>query len=139
MDNHNRLQLLARDLTGTDWDGIPDLSEDPSVVLHQTVISSDAFPYPEDEIPQLISVSNPEGADFNDGILVVGGRKIIFYALNNVLAQKKVEQKRRKSVAMKQSGNENQVKEALAKDKERQERIRQAKGSVLWPFGAVTA
>lgn len=139
MDNHNRLQLLARDLTGTDWDGIPDLSEDPSVVLHQTVISSDAFPYPEEDIPQLISVSTPEGADFNDGILVVGGRKIIFYALNNVLAQKKVEQKRRKSAAMKQSGNENQVKEALAKDKERQERIRQAKGSVLWPFGAVTA
>ncbi|PBK75055.1 hypothetical protein ARMSODRAFT_929129 [Armillaria solidipes] len=139
MDNHNRLQLLARDLTGTDWDGIPDLSEDPSVVLHQTVISSDAFPYPEDDIPQLISVSTPEGADFNDGILVVGGRKIIFYALNNVLAQKKVEQKRRKSTAMKQSGNENQMKEAIAKDKERQERIRQAKGSVLWPFGAVTA
>lgn len=139
MDNHSRLQLLARDLTGTDWDSIPDLSEYPSVVLHQTVISSDAFPYPEDEIPQLISVSTPDGADFNDGILVVGGRKIIFYALNNVLAQKKVEQKRRKSAAMKQSGDETQVKEALAKDKERQERIRQAKGSVLWPFGAVTA
>ncbi|KAG7445774.1 uncharacterized protein BT62DRAFT_969553 [Guyanagaster necrorhizus] len=137
LDNHRRLQLLARDLT--DWSSIPDLSQDPSVVLHQTIISSEAFPYPEDDIPQLIPVSTPEGTDINDGILVVGGRKIIFYALNNVQAQKKVEQKRRKSAAMKQSGNEDQIQEAIAKDKERNDRIRQAKGTVLWPFGAVTA
>ncbi|KAL6302826.1 mono-functional DNA-alkylating methyl methanesulfonate N-term-domain-containing protein [Sparassis latifolia] len=140
-DHEQRLQLLSRDL---DLENL-ELSAAPSTILPITVLSVSTFPS-MDTPPLLIPVPpyTQEGTedDFGThlgGVLVVGGRKIIFYEHASQERRDIKRDKQRRSAKRKASAVQADAQKATEKDKEREGRKLKPKISVKWPWSEVTA
>ncbi|TFK40691.1 CPSF A subunit region-domain-containing protein [Crucibulum laeve] len=143
IDHQERIQLLARDISIDDLE----LSPHPSALLHQTPISSKNLPYPTEFIPQLVTVptvlpeddADADEEGFPGGVLVVGGKKILFYELTPREAQEKQRGKRRRLEKKKKNEDVSVAAKAKEKEREREGRRRKPKATVEWPWTEVTA
>ncbi|KDQ62210.1 hypothetical protein JAAARDRAFT_121297 [Jaapia argillacea MUCL 33604] len=144
IDHQKRIQLLSRDLNVslTDFE----LSPIPSNALLSTLLSSNTFPI-LDTPPILIPVAPPTNlSDLEDGeeepplggVLIVGGRKILFYGLASLRQVTKHQGKRRR-LEEKKGRTAAESITAKEKEKERELRKRKAKASVDWAWSEVTA
>ncbi|TFK20000.1 hypothetical protein FA15DRAFT_673909 [Coprinopsis marcescibilis] len=148
LDYQSRVQLIARDIPFNSSD---DVSTAPSTLLHPTSISNKNIPFPVDQIPNLIPVppveidyepqdeADEEDAEFRGGVLVVGGRKVLFYELSSQSGRDKQKGKMNRLDKMKADSNQAKVKQAVAKQAEREARKRKPTASVDWPWDEVTA
>ncbi|KAH9942902.1 CPSF A subunit region-domain-containing protein [Amylocystis lapponica] len=142
-DHQQRLHLLARDLD------IPnlELSPAPSPLLPTTVLPATTFPS-LDPPPQLIPVPSLAVPDDNEdftktghrgGVLVVGGRKVLFFEHTAPDRQDVKKGKQRRQGNRLSSANQAEVAKAKEKEKEREGRRVKPKASVKWPWSEVTA
>lgn len=136
IDFQQRIQLLARDINVDEIQ----LSPVTSSILPPVSLPQQWFPV-EDHPPRLVFVSADQGMDrdFTGGVLVVGGRKILFYDLalgeaaeRNLSRARRIEQKKR-------SADAEGANKAKQKENEREWRKRKARAVVNWPWSEVTA
>ncbi|KAJ7645598.1 mono-functional DNA-alkylating methyl methanesulfonate N-term-domain-containing protein [Mycena polygramma] len=143
-DHNRRIQLHARTVSEDD------ISHQLSTVLQPTPISTKVLPYPEENIPKLITVPCPrdfanvdpeddESESFIGGVLLVGGTRILLFDLLSARGQAKQQNKRRKLERGKESGVKAEVEKASQKQRERETRRRKPKAFVEWPWSEVTA
>lgn len=95
----------------------------------------------EEHPPRLVFVTADEGMDrdFSGGVLVIGGRKILFYDLASGEAAERNLSKARRTEQKKRSADAEEVGRAKQKEREREWRKRKARASVNWPWSEVTA
>lgn len=116
-----------------------------------TIISTKAFeaaPIPENppivvSVPPLV-LSNPESADgqsdFNGGLLVVGGKRLLLYELTSKESQKKHSKKLRKQLEGNRSSTGKDKARSDVKDHKDSGKTRsKAAASIAWPWSEVTA
>lgn len=144
IDHQQRLQLLSREL-----DVSPNneqLSPKPSTLLPSTPLPQKSFPGPfaGDTLPILIPISAPPSSSSvdtdapNGGVLILGGKKIIYYDLAPPSAQLKAKGKISRTEKKKKSGEKMEVDKAKEKEEERAWRKRKVAGWVEWPWSEVT-
>jgi DNA damage-binding protein 1 len=149
IDHQQRLQLLSRDL-----DVSPNneqFSPKPSTLLPPTPLQQKIFPGPfaNDTLPVLIHIPAPPSTRFvnaeaqQGGILILGGKRIIYYDLATPSAQLKAKGKssrteKKKKEGMKR-GDRMEVDNAKEKEEEREWKKRKVAGCVEWPWSEVTA
>ncbi|OCH88473.1 hypothetical protein OBBRIDRAFT_780096 [Obba rivulosa] len=137
-DSQRRIQLLSRDLDLENYE----LSPAPSVLLLGTPLSSATFP-PMETSPLLVPVPPTASADDEDGhlggILVLGGRKLLFFEHTSEDRQEVKRDKRRRLAKRLSSSTPSEVTKAKEKEKEREARKVKPKFSVKWPWSEVTA
>lgn len=74
------------------------------------------------------------------GILILGGKKIVYYELESVEAQRKLKGKASRTEKKKKNTNDtSEVAKAEEKEKERELRKRKPKMSVEWPWSDIGA
>lgn len=83
--------------------------------------------------------SEDEIAECLGGVLVLGGRKIIFVEANTVAEQKYEKGKEKRQQRRKTSGVESLLKQAKQKEKEREAKKVKPRATVKWPWSEVTA
>lgn len=143
MDHMQRMQLVSRDLDIASQD----LSTTLSSTLPNSVLPANAFPDTDNpfilvSVPSFAVVSEYEADEMSQcagGVLVLGGRKILFYEIASVERQKRQKGKDKRQTKRKASGNEKQLEVARQRDKERDLKRVKAKMSVKWPWSEVTA
>ncbi|KAJ3557088.1 hypothetical protein NM688_g1656 [Phlebia brevispora] len=140
MDHSQRLQLVARDLDVSSQD----LSFSLSPVLPNSVLPANTFPDIDNpllliSVPSFLIESDEEEDECRGGVLVLGGRKILFYEVASVDRQKRQKNKDKRQSKRKASGNDKQLETARQKDKERDTKKVKPRMSVKWPWGEVTA
>ncbi|KAF9219239.1 hypothetical protein BS17DRAFT_431256 [Gyrodon lividus] len=135
-DFQQRLQLLARDVSIEDLQ----LSSAPSPLLHPVPLPGKWFSI-EEQTPRLIFVPSVESSDddFEGGILVVGGRKILLYDLASRDVLEQNFRKSRRTEKKKRSGDTGEIAKAKEKEREREWRKKKARAVVTWPWSEVTA
>ena len=144
MDHMQRMQLVARDLNIQDQD----LSFSLSPVLPNSVLPANAFP--DTDTPFMLipvpsfaieTVDEEEGEDAQclGGVLILGGRKVLFYEVASAEKQKRQKDKDKRQSKRKASANEKQLEAAKKKDLEREAKKVKPKMSVKWPWSEVTA
>ncbi|RXW24467.1 hypothetical protein EST38_g1372 [Candolleomyces aberdarensis] len=155
LDPMQRIQLLGRDIVTNDESEDWELSPFPSTILQPTAISNKTIPFPTEYPPHLIPVQpadlpededededekEDDSSDFLGGVLVVGGRKLLLYELATPEGRAKQKGKM-KRLQDKLKGNSDPIKlkEARAKQLERDARKRKPTASVDWPWGEMTA
>lgn len=126
------MQLLARDLDISKGQ----LSSKPSTVFSPTPLPAKSFPI-VDTTPQLISVP-PLSGDLG-GILVLGGKKILYYELTAQEAQVKAKDKSSRTDKIKKGYGQTEATRAKEKEVEREWRKKKAKSWVEWPWSEVKA
>ncbi|TCD64528.1 hypothetical protein EIP91_003995 [Steccherinum ochraceum] len=142
LDFQQRIQLLCRDLNVE----AQDLAAETSQVLPNTVLSAAIFPF-ADVPPVLIPVPpfalsgdcGSENKQSPGGVLVVGGRKILFYELASLDDQSVRKGKKRRLDKRKASLTESEVEKAKEKEKDRETRKLKPKCFVKWPWSEVTS
>jgi DNA damage-binding protein 1 len=155
VDPMQRIQLLAREIVTNDESEDWELSPFPSTILQPTAISNKTFPFPNEYPPRLIPVQpadiqqdsdededqkEDDGLDFLGGVLVVGGRKLLLYELATPQGRAKQKGKmKRLQDKLKTNTDPSKLREAKAKQLERDARKRKPTASVDWPWGEVTA
>ncbi|KAG6333787.1 hypothetical protein ID866_5298 [Astraeus odoratus] len=124
MDFQQRFQLLARELIINDLQ----LSRTVSPVLPPAALPEKWFTV-EDQPPRLVYVSADDGGDhdFNGGVLVVGGRKILLYDLASTEVAEQNLSKIRRTEKMKRSTDAEEASRAKQKEKEREWKKRKAR------------
>lgn len=142
-DHLQRLQLLARDL---DVDGL-ELSITLSVHLQRAILPSSSFP--ETDIPPtLVPVPSfalaPSGESEEEerclgGVLVLGGRKILFVEAATVDEQRYEKGKEKRQQQRKTNASEKSKRQAQQKEKEREAKKVKPRAAVKWPWSEVTA
>lgn len=144
--NHRRqIQLLCRDVDLNELE----LSPAHSNFIVTTVLSDRTFPSIEPP-PLLIAVpphitgnedvdEDPELAGHRGGVLVLGGRKILFYEKSTKEQQETRKGKQRRLSKRLASEKEEEVAAARKKEEERESRKAKARASVKWPWGSITA
>lgn len=142
IDHQQRVQLLSRDL---DVDEL-ELSITPSACLQRVILPLNWFPYTKHS---LILVSVPpfpldstldqEEAECLGGVLVLGGRKVIFVEAASVEEQKSEKGKEKRQQRRKSSGVEAMLKLAKQKEKEREAKKVKPRATVKWPWSEVVA
>jgi len=139
LDSQGRLQLCARDI---DIDN-QELSMHYSLLLQPTFISDKVIPCPTELPPQLVPVPPDVFLQHTDnsfgGVLVVGGRQILFFDMASKQNQERQRGKRKRLETKKNSDDSAVSAKAKAKEKERSSRTRKPKASVEWPWSEVTA
>jgi DNA damage-binding protein 1 len=135
-DFQQRLQLLARDVSIEELQ----LSPAPSPLLPPLPLPGKWFSV-EEQAPRLIFVPSVETSDddFEGGILVVGGRKILLYDLASRDVLEKNLRRGRRAEKKKRSGDADEAAKAKEKEKEREWRKKKARAAVAWPWSEVTA
>ncbi|KAG0700426.1 CPSF A subunit region-domain-containing protein [Suillus ampliporus] len=136
IDYQQHLQLLTRDLSIDDLQ----LSPSPSPLLPSLPVPGKLFStaMDDDGNPAIIHIPSYEGDDdddFEGGILIIGGRKIMLYDFVNTDTQAKRESKKKRADKKKNTGDA----EANAKEKGREWKKRKARAAVEWPWAEVTA
>jgi DNA damage-binding protein 1 len=135
IDHLCRTQLLARSLliSRDQKKHVLDisLSPTPSPILLSTALSVELFPVVDENPPKLIPVE--------EGVLVVGGRKILLYGFAPKRKQDKAIGKHTRLEAKKASGNIEEKEKAREKEKERDDKERKADWAVEWAWGEVVA
>lgn len=136
VDFQQRLQLLARDVQTDD----SQLSPAPSQLLPPLALPGKWFSI-EEQTPRLVFVPSTENDDseFDGGILVVGGRKILFYDLASSDVLEQNIRKSRRMEKKKKSKNAEEAAEAKQKEMEREWKKKKARGVITWPWSEVTA
>ncbi|OBZ68977.1 DNA damage-binding protein 1 [Grifola frondosa] len=143
LDHQQRLQLLSRDVNTSD----PELSALHSTLLPSTMIPSSTLPL-VDIPPILIAIppytSSPQAeeaspADHLGGLLVVGGRKVLFFEHASKEKQEDRKDKQRRAGKRLSSAVQSEVAKAKEKENEREGRKVKQKASVKWPWSEVTA
>lgn len=132
-DTSLRTVLVARDL------GLKRQELTPSDRLPPTLLSGTAFPV-LDTPPSLVPLPpNDDDASqaFAGGVLVVGGRRMVAYALAEGEARAKHASKLRQSEKRKQSADAAEARRA--QEKEREGKKRKPEASIDWPWSEVTA
>ncbi|KAI8986077.1 CPSF A subunit region-domain-containing protein [Trametes punicea] len=144
--NHRRqMQLLCRDVLLQDLE----LSAAHSNLLITTVLSERTFPS-LDPPPLLVPVPpHSTGSEEDDedetgpahrgGVLVLGGRKVMFYEHATQYQQDTRKEKQRRLSKRLSSSVQSEVAKAKEKEKERESRKIKARATVKWPWNAVTA
>lgn len=132
IDHQQRMQLLARDLVISE----DQLSPKPSAIFSPTPLPAKSFSF-VDSAPQLISV--PSLSDHLGGILVLGGKKILYYELTAQEAQAKAKGKSSRTDKKKKSYEQAEATRAKEKEVEREWRKKKAKSWVEWPWSEVKA
>ncbi|THG98601.1 hypothetical protein EW026_g3605 [Hermanssonia centrifuga] len=138
-----RVQLLARDINLKSQD----LSISYSLFLSNTILPASAFPDTENQ-PMLIPIPPfalaPEDEDEGEkhcigGVLVAGGRKILFYELTSKETRKRQKDKDKRQTKRKASSAKEDTELAREKEKEKDAKKLKARASVKWPWSEVTA
>lgn len=132
IDYQERIQLLSRELSIVD----EQLSSMLSMVLPPIPLPVKSFPH-TDAPPRLAFVP-PASGDLG-GLLVLGGRKLLYYELAGQEIQAKAKGKRNRSEKKKKSEDREEVKRAREKESEREWRKKKAKSWVDWPWSDVCA
>lgn len=144
--NHRQeIQLLARDLKLKELE----LSADHSDVFTTTLLSDRTFPS-LDPPPILVPVpgyttgseedeEDEESPAHRGGVLVLGGKKIVFYENASKPQQETRKGKQKRIKKRISSGKPEEVAKAREKEKERETRKLPPRASVKWPWAAVTA
>ncbi|KIJ17938.1 hypothetical protein PAXINDRAFT_72888 [Paxillus involutus ATCC 200175] len=137
-DFQQRLQLLARDVSIEELQ----LSPAPSPLLPPLPLPGKWFSV-EEQAPRLIFVPSVETSDddFEGGILVVGGRKILLYDLASRDVLEKNLRRGRRAEKKKRSGDADEAAKAKEKEKEKERewRKKKARAAVAWPWSEITA
>lgn len=144
--NHRRqVQLLSRDINLDELE----LSSDHSNMLVTTVLSERVLPSldpPPFLIPVPVHAVGSEDDEGNDdspahrgGVLVLGGKKIMFYEHATKDQQDKRKGKQRRLSKRLESEKQSEVAKAREKEKERESRKVKSRTSVKWPWAAITA
>jgi DNA damage-binding protein 1 len=135
IDYQQRLQLLTRDLSIEDLQ----LSPSPSSLLPSLPVPGKLFStaMDDDGTPAIIHIPSYEGDDddFEGGILVLGGRKVMLYDFVSSDMQTKREGKKNRVDKKRIAGDA----EASAKEKDREWKKRKHRAAVEWPWAEVTA
>ncbi|KAG1776175.1 CPSF A subunit region-domain-containing protein [Suillus placidus] len=135
IDYQQRLQLLTRDLSVDDLQ----LSPLPSPLLPSLPVPGKLFStaMDDDGTPTIIHIPSYKGDDddFEGGILIIGGRKIMLYDFVDVETRVKRESKKKRADKKKTTGDT----EANAKEKGAEWKKRKARAAVEWPWAEVTA
>ncbi|KAI0766387.1 CPSF A subunit region-domain-containing protein [Trametes elegans] len=145
--NHRRqMQLLCRDVLRAEFE----LSPAHSNLLITTLLSERTFPSLEPP-PHLVPVpphsagsaddeeEDPTGPAHRGGVLVLGGRKVLFYEHATEDQQETRKEKQRRLSSRMLSGKASEVAKAREKEKERESRRIKARATVKWPWSAITA
>ncbi|KAH9841501.1 mono-functional DNA-alkylating methyl methanesulfonate N-term-domain-containing protein [Rhodofomes roseus] len=148
--NHQRqLQLLSRDIDLDNYE----ISPTPSVTIRSCILPSSTFPETESP-PLLVPVppyASPEAEDdeYDDeedsrrshrgGVLVLGGRKILFIEHESREQQEVKRGKQRRVSERLSSGDSKQMLKAKEKEKERDARKAKPRLRVNWPWSEITA
>ncbi|KAI0720554.1 CPSF A subunit region-domain-containing protein [Cerioporus squamosus] len=144
--NHRRqIQLLCRDVDLKEFE----LSPAHSNLIITTLLSDRAFPS-LDPPPLLVPIppyphgnaeegTDPELADHRGGVLVLGGKKIVFYENSTNFQQGTRKDKQRRLSKRLASDKQADVTKAREKEQERDSRKVKPRASVKWPWGPVTA
>ncbi|KAG1898161.1 CPSF A subunit region-domain-containing protein [Suillus fuscotomentosus] len=135
IDYQQRLQLLTRDLSIEDLQ----LSTLPSPLLPSLPVPGKLFStaMDDDGTPTIIHIPSykVDDDDFEGGILIIGGRKIMLYDFVDVETRAKRESKKKRADKKKTTGET----EANAKEKGIEWKKRKARAAVEWPWAEVTA
>jgi DNA damage-binding protein 1 len=134
-DRQERMQLISRDICLEALE----LSQSPSMILPNTVISAKTLPL-GDTLPILIPI--PPSSDnllSPGGVLLIGGRKILFFELAPADWQEKHTGKERRLGIRMKSLDTSEVHQAKQKQLERQSKKRRPSATVEWPWSEVTA
>jgi DNA damage-binding protein 1 len=135
IDYQQRLQLLTRDLSVEDLQ----LSPLPSPLLPSLSIPGKLFStvMDDDGTPTIIHIPSykDDDDDFEGGILIIGGRKIMLYDFVDVETRAKRESKKKRADKRKATGDA----EANNKEKVMEWKKRKARAMVEWPWAEVTA
>lgn len=135
IDYQQRLQLLTRDLSIVDLQ----LSTLPSPLLPSLTVPGKLFStaMDDDGTPAIIHIPSQNGDDddFQGGILIIGGQKIMLYDFVDVETQNKMESRRKRADKKKTTGDA----EASAKEKGIEGKRRKPRAAVEWPWAEVTA
>ncbi|KIN94881.1 hypothetical protein M404DRAFT_17165 [Pisolithus tinctorius Marx 270] len=136
VDYQQRLQLLARDISSSDFQ----LSPAASLLLPPFALPEDWFST-EEHPPRLVLVppDQDEGQDFNGAVLVVGGRKILLYDLASNDAAAHNHSKALRMEKKKRSADAEEASKAKQKEKERERFKKKPRATVDWPWSEVTA
>ncbi|OSX59780.1 hypothetical protein POSPLADRAFT_1048255 [Postia placenta MAD-698-R-SB12] len=143
-DHQQRLQLLSRDID------IADLSAPQSYHLPPTILSTSVFPTATTvETPPLLIPVPPYASQEADedstagshlgGVLIVGGRKVLFFEHASEERQEAKKGKQRRASKRMSSGDPSEAAKAREKEKERESRKVKQKASVKWPWSEITA
>lgn len=144
--NHKRqIQLLSRDVLLEDLE----LSAAHSNLLITTLLSERTFPS-LDPAPLLVPIpSHSTGSEEDDedetgpahrgGVLVLGGRKVMFFENASQDQQDTRKEKQRRLGKRLSSTVQAEVAKAKEKEKERETRKIKARATVKWPWNAITA
>ena len=140
LDHQERLQLLCRSLDLSNQE----LSADPDPVLPSTLLSPNIFPS-LDHPPSLVSVP-PYAAPSQDtdsshpgGVLVCGGRKVLFFEQLSEERQEISKGKQQRQSKRLASGKQSEKEKAREKEKQREAKKAKPRWSVKWPWSDVTA
>ncbi|KAI0372253.1 hypothetical protein BV20DRAFT_991870 [Pilatotrama ljubarskyi] len=144
--NHKRqIQLLSRDVLLEDLE----LSPAHSNLLITTLLSDRTFPSLD---PPLLLVPVPPhstgsveddedetGPAHRGGVLVLGGRKVMFFESASQDQQESRKEKQRRLSKRLSSGVQAEVDKAKEKERERESRRLKARAIVKWPWSGITA
>ncbi|EJF63344.1 hypothetical protein DICSQDRAFT_153890 [Dichomitus squalens LYAD-421 SS1] len=142
--NHRRqIQLLCRDVDLAEFE----LSPVHSNILLTATLSDKTFPSLESPLMLVPIPQHETDADEGDddapahrgGVLILGGRKILFYEHSTEEQQETRKEKHRRLSKRLASEDEAKAQEAKKKEKERESRRIKPRASVKWPWAAVTA
>ncbi|KAG2145900.1 CPSF A subunit region-domain-containing protein [Suillus clintonianus] len=135
IDYQQRLQLLTRDLSIEDLQ----LSPSPSPLLPSLPVPGKLFStaMDDDGTPTIIHIPSYKGDDddFEGGILIIGGRKIMLYDFVDIETRAKRESKKKRADKKKTTGDA----EVNTKEKASEWKKRKARAAVEWPWAEVTA
>ncbi|OSD07132.1 hypothetical protein PYCCODRAFT_1449240 [Trametes coccinea BRFM310] len=145
MNHRRQMQLLCRDVLLQDLE----LSAAHSNLLITTVLSERTFPS-LDPPPLLVPVpphllgseeddEDETGPVHRGGVLVLGGRKVMFYEHATQDQQETRKEKQRRLSKRLSSGVQAEIAKAQEKEKECESRKIKARATVKWPWSAVTA
>lgn len=137
LDTQGRLQLCARDLNIDNLE----LSSHPSILLKPTNIPDKIVPFPTDIKLHLIPISFDEsnGEDFSGGIIVAGGRQLLFYELASEETQHKQKGKIKRLEAKLKGPEPAQATKAREREQEKGFKKRKPLYLVEWPWNEITA
>jgi DNA damage-binding protein 1 len=135
IDYQQRLQLLTRDLSIEDLQ----LSPSPSPLLPSLPVPGKLFStaLDDDGTPAIVHIPSYEGDDddFEGGILIMGGCKIMLYDFVSSDTQAKREGTKTRADKRRVVGDV----EASVQEKEKEWKKRKFRAAVEWPWAEVTA
>ncbi|KZT73848.1 hypothetical protein DAEQUDRAFT_357103 [Daedalea quercina L-15889] len=148
INHQQQLQLLSRDIDLANFE----ISPTPSVIVRSSILPSSTFPEIDSPhllvpVPPFTSPEADESYDDTDdnprihrgGLLVLGGRKILFVEHESSEQQEVKRGKQRRASERLSSGDNKETLKAKEKVKERDARKAKPRLRVNWPWSEITA